>query len=203
MTQATWLSREELAQFAGPQPVDERWLRKTHRAWMQWRVLRGALADNPGDRKEIQGEIGHAVGHHRLVWKVRGITRRALEHLAGADGMFNHTERKGFQRAHLHTWMGLLDLLVECPIDLTLEQWRAIVWEHDVTVICVGEVENHMLDSTKRSTEECQAFFKESVAMFHPADGHFEDTGSTFTYRKRTECKFLKSLHTCLFTTGG
>lgn len=190
-----WLTREELGDLAGPQPDDPAWLRKMQRAYAQWGVLRDALSASPGDRKSIQGEIGHAIGHHERVWKVRGITRNALEMILGRGNISNHGERKGFTRAHLHTWAGLLDTLVDCDRETTFEEWSSLIWDLDVTVICASLDENHMLDSTKYPAEECMKFFSESVITFANAENRFSDTGSTFKCRKGIEMKFLEGLY--------
>lgn len=190
---ATWLTDEELATLAGPMPTDPMWMGKMRRAYAQWLVLRADLALFPGDRKQVKGEIGHAVGHHPWVWKVRGITRKALDALAGPDRMFNHWERGGFQRAHLHTWDGLLDELIDAHAATPFGLWCKAVWSCDVTVICHDAQENHMLDTTRYSADQCSRYFREEVVTFSNPDNLFADGGSSFKYR-RAEQAFLRTL---------
>ena len=181
---ATWLTREELASLAGPLPTDAHWAGKMRRGYAQWCVLRDDLAQFPLERAQVKGEIGRAIGHHPWVWKVRGITRKALDALGGSDRMFNHWERGGFQRAHLHTWDGLLEELATIPRSTGFDEWCRLVWDLDVTVICRDAIENHMLDTTRRSEVACAAFFRDDVITFANPSNLFPDGGSSFKYRR-------------------
>jgi len=187
----SFLTREELRSLAGGQPVDPAWHRKMQRAFRTWASLLQELRDDPSIRDEIKSEMKNAVGRHRLVWKVRGITGEALEALLGGANGYTKDSRAGFQRAHLHTWDGLIDGLMSLPMGTGFTEWVSHVWELDVTVICTGADENRMLDSTLGAP---RGWFDKNVITFKNEENLFDDTGTSFRWRKGKEWAFLKKV---------
>lgn len=184
----SFLTRQELAALAGPHPEDPAWHRKMKRAFRTWGMLRDELHDDPSIRDEIKSEMKNAIGRHRLVWKVRGITHNALDALMGGGNGYTKDSRAGFQRAHLHTWDGLVDELMQCNRGIGFTDWVQHVWDLDVTIICTGPEENRALDSTDGATRD---FFDRSVITFKNEDNLFDDTGTSFRWRKGKEWAFL------------
>lgn len=187
----SFLTRQELAALAGPHPADPAWHRKMKRAFRTWGHLRDELHDDPSIRGEIKSEMNLALRGHPHTWKVRGITHKALDALLGGDKCWTEAGRKGFERAHLHTWDGLIDELMQCHRDIDFTGWVQHVWELDVTIICTGRAENKALDSTSGGT---RSFFDLSVTTFRNDSNLFCDSGTRFKLRKKTERPFLTSI---------
>lgn len=179
------LTEEELRSLAGLPPLDDPEFQET---WEIRHTVWKALKTN---ERLVPRWINHHVkntilGYHHTACKVVGVTRRAMESLAGPRGEFDvrrHTNT--YQRSHLYPRRLVNQLILELPPETTRDQLVDWIWHKDITILSLRE-ENDLLEERDYYLANALTFRNDDAKLF-------QDMGGSYKY-SRDEKDLLRSL---------
>jgi len=179
------LSEQELRALAGLPPIGDPEYLET---WDIRHAVWKALKENKGLLPQwINHHVKNTIlGYHHTACRVVGVTRSALDRLAGPRGEFDgRRESNTYQRAHLFPKRMVNKLILKLAPDTTRDQLIDWVWHKDITVISLRR-ENDLLEN--------KDYYQANALTFRNDSGElFRDTGGSWTYSKN-EKNMLRSI---------
>lgn len=183
------LTEQELRELAGQPPTSDLEYLET---WDIRHAVWKALREN---KRLVPRWVGHHVkntilGYHHTACRVVGVTRLALEELAGPRGEFDVKRKTNtYQRSHLYPRRLVNQLILKLDEGTTRDQLIDWVWHKDITIISLRH-ENDLLEDRDYYLANALTFRNDSGELFR-------DTGGSWTYSKN-EKNLLRAMRETL-----
>lgn len=181
------LTETELRDLAGLPPMSDLEFQET------WDIRHTVWKALKGNKRLVPRWINHHVkntilGYHHTACRVVGVTRLALDRLAGPREEFDvRRETNTYQRAHLYPRRLVNQLILGLDHNTTRDQLVDWIWHKDITILSLRQ-ENDLLENR-------DYYLANALTFRNDAGKLFQDTGGSYTYGK-PEKSILKELKT-------